>query len=82
MNNNKKNDDKEKILDAIRVILFIAVLIGAYCLIDYMNTPKGHQYNEWDRKYVEERSKAEAKKARENNSSRKYCFEVIGYETY
>lgn len=47
MDNNKKNDDKEKILDGIRAILFIAVLIGAYCLIDYINIPNRGCHYEW-----------------------------------
>lgn len=68
-----KNNNGNTFEAIIAIIVFIAIGVGLFFLIDWMNTPKGHEYNEWDRAYVQKRNEANR-----NKSSKKSCFEFMG----
>lgn len=42
-----KNNNGDTFEAIIALIVFIAMGVGLFFLIDWMNTPKEHEYNEW-----------------------------------
>lgn len=70
-----KNNNGDTFEAIIAIIVFVAIGVGLFFLIDWMNTPKGHEYNEWDKSYTEKRMKAEQTKNRNNCN-----FEIIDFD--
>ena len=71
-----KNNNGDTFEAIIAIIVFVAIGIGLFFLIDWMNTPKEHEYGEWDRSSVRKEMEARQKK----NSSNQCDFEIIGFD--
>ena len=56
-----KNNNGNTFEAIIALIVFIAIGVGLFFLIDWMNTPKEHEYGEWDRAYVQKRNESQTK---------------------